>query len=208
MYQYFLTHKDQKILLFESKNKFKTEAQCLKQYEKGLVASRYSFDRSRIDQVWSELMLSELIRLSDPVELVRVLCANGAMIKCTKLISTTVLKKSYNAVLYFVEVLQRETSNLDRFVIGHYYTTIKLNADRQFPKLCKLLETDLNLPVGTFQVELSKLFYKGFRVISFEHGKKTVLAQNDLNTKIIRGIGNEDTLFYVGLAEALDNGDF
>lgn len=77
-----------------------------------------------------------------------------------------------------------------------------MNADQQFPKLCKLLELDLNLIPGCFQAELSKLFYSGCKIVSSSPGRRLVLAQNDLLTNTLRGTGNEETLFYVGLADA------
>ena len=152
--------------------------------------------------LWSELSLCGLTGLVNPVELLRVLCAHGANIQCVGKPGAVALKKSYKSVVYFVEVSQRETAGLNKLIIGHYYTTARLSADQQFPKFCRLVERDYGFPVGHFQVELSKLFYTGYTTVSIVRGRRLVLAQNDLINNTLRGAGNEETLFYVGLAEA------
>ena len=200
MYEYFLVHNEYKIFLFESDVQFKTEAQGLKQYKKGLYTGHDSCSITRINQVWSELALCGLTGLASPVELMRVLCAFGAKIQCVGKSSVLVLKKSYKPVIYFVEISQIETSDSNELVIGHYYTTVRLNVDQQFPKFCKLLELDLKLAPGRLQAELSKLFYSGYKINSLASDGGLVLAQNNLLTNTLRGTGNEETLFYVGLA--------
>lgn len=202
MHQYFLIHNKYKIFLFESDILFKTEAQCLKQYEKCVCTNHVACTISIISQVWLELELYGLTGQVSPVELIRVLCAFGAKIQSVDKSGTIVHKKSYKPVIYFVEVSQRETADLNKMMLGHYYTTSRLNADQQFPKFCKLLERDYGFPVGHFQVELSKLFYMGYTMFSIVYGRRLVLAQNDLNNNTLRGTGNEETLFYVGLVDA------
>lgn len=201
MYQYFLTHNDYRIFLFESHIQFRTEAQCLKQYEKGLYMGHDLCSITRISQVWPELALSGLTGEVHSVELIKVLCANGAEIQCVSKSRRAVLKKSYRPVTYFAEVSQRETHCSDELLIGHYYTTTRLSSDRQFPKFCKLLELDLKLETGHMQAELSKLFYSGYKIKSLCPKGGLVLAQNDLSTNTLRGNGAEETLFYVGLAK-------
>ncbi len=202
MHQYFLTHNDYKIFLFESDVLFKTEARCLKQYEKCLYTGYDSCSVARINQVWSELALCGLVGRVRPVELIRVLCANGAEIQRVGISRALVLKKSYKPVVYFVEVSQRETAGLNKLIIGHYYTTARLSADQQFPRFCRMLELDLQLASGCVQVELSKLFYSGYKINSLAPEGGLVLAHHDLLTNTLRGTGNEETLFYVGLADA------
>ena len=200
--QYFLIHNKYKIFLFESNIQFKTEAQCLKQYQKDLYVSHDSRSVARINQVWLELALCGLTGLASPVELIRVLCAFGAKIQCVGKSSALVLKKSYKPTVYFVEISQKGTSGLNELLIGHYYTTVRMNADQQFPKFCKLLELDLKLETGRMQAELSILFYSGYKINSLCSGGRLVLAQNNLITNTLRGTGHEETLFYVGLADA------
>lgn len=200
MYQYFLTHNDHKIFLFESDIKFKTEAQCLKQYGKGQYADHDSRSITRISQVWSERALCGLTGKTSPVEVIRVLCAFGAKIQCVGNCRTVFLQKSYSPVAYFAEVSPRETYGSDELMIGHYYTTARLDADRQFPKFCKLLELDLKLRTGSIRDELSKLFYSGYKIHSLTPEGGLVLAQNNLLKNTLRGTGSEETLFYVGLA--------
>ena len=202
MNKYFLVCESHKIFLFESYIQFKTEAQCLNQYEKELYTGYDSCSIARIKQVWSELALCGLVGRMHPVELIRVLCANGAKIQSGGKSRALFLKKSYKPVVYFVEVLRGETSDLNKLIIGHYYTTARLNADQQFPKFCKLLELDLDLKRGHLRVELSKLFYSGYKIVSLAPGRRLVLAQNDLINNTLRGTGNEEALFYVGLADA------
>ncbi len=202
MHHYFLVYNEYKIFLFESDIQFKTEAQCLKQYEKGLHTGHDSCSIARINQVWSKLALCGLLGRAHSAELIRVLCANGAEIQRVGKSRALVLKKSYIPVVYFAEVSKRETAGLNKLIIGHYYTTARLSADQQFPKFCKLLERELNLNVGRLRVELSKLFYSGYKIVSFVPEGMLVLAQNDLLANTLRGTGNEEALFYVGLADA------
>jgi hypothetical protein len=201
-YLYFLVHNEYKIFLFECGIQFKTEAQSLKQYENGLYTGHDSCSITRISQVWSELSLCGLTGQVSPVELIRVLCAYGANIQCVGKPHAVALKKSYKPVVYYVEISQRETYELNELIIGHYYTTARLSADQKFPKFCRMLELDLDLKRDHFQTELSKLFYSGYKIVSLVSGCRLVLAQKDLLMNTLQGTGNEETLFYVGLADA------
>ncbi|MBL7557212.1 MAG: hypothetical protein JNM24_15405 [Bdellovibrionaceae bacterium] len=94
-YKYFLVWKNLQIPLFESQFRFNIEDQCLKHYEKGLARGMFAFNRTGVDQVWSELALWGLIGRICPIELARILCAFGCGLVAHNKNNTWALSKSF-----------------------------------------------------------------------------------------------------------------
>lgn len=221
-YKYFLTWKNCEIYLFESQFQFMSQDNCLIHYEKGLARGLFSFDRSKINQVWSELGLWGLIGRAYPVELVRILCAFGCRLKSSDFIGKAViLKKSYFPVTYYLVASPFKTEHVrsifdrpfevgsdikipllfemsDRLLLGNYYITRDRDADVQMPHFCKLLDLDLCLAAGEIQSVLSKLFFKKYKLVGECVSSCITLAENDLTRDVIRGYGLENSLFYIG----------
>ena len=221
--QYFLVHNDKKIFLFESQLQFFSEHDCLRHFEKGIAKSLFTFDRSRVDQVWCELKLWGLLGRKRPVELVRTLCGFGCDIQMRTDFEIISLQKSFYPVTYCIPLEQLDIESLrhfyhrpitqgdedhipllleleDRLVIGHYYTTSQSCADQQLIQLCGFLEEDMCLELGMIQTVLSDLFYAGQKIMAAVPNGNVVLAENDLKENIIRGAANECSLFYASKA--------
>lgn len=218
MQQYFLVHNGQKVFLYTDTAPYRSEAECLNQYEKGLASGQYSFNRSKINQVWSELAIWTLIGRVYPVELLRVLCANGANIEVGR--TGKILQKSYAPVKYSIPMRKHEyqfikptlemsfgfETNIhlncffwseDKLNLGVFYCSVKETADSDFPRYCNMLEREMLLPAKEVHRIISRLFNLGFKITA-EHSVRTeILAQSNLINKMIYGVYNHDTVCYL-----------
>lgn len=222
-YKYFLTWKDSEVSLFESQFQFLAQDVCLAHYEKGLARGLFSFDRSRINQVWSELGLWGLIGRLRPVELVRILCAFGCEIKIVRNCKRQLIQKSFRPVTYILpfarseqkHVLRQNRIRLEpgtnryipiflvldkRLVIGNYYLTSDTDVDSQFPKFCSQLESDSCLPRNSIRICVFNLFWHGFNIQAQDQSKYSVIVQRDVQKNILRGLHCEETLKYLSAA--------
>lgn len=158
-----------KIFLFKSQFQFLNEEQCLKHYEKGISKGLFCFDRSRINQVWSELGLWGLVGRAYPVDLVRILCAFGCNLAVESKSACEILIKTFSPVTYSILISNYTMATPDEShitlsegvevpifidiggqkIIGHFYTTNTNDADTQFPKFCQMLEHDECLSRGS-----------------------------------------------------------
>ena len=221
MFQYYLVHGSNRILLFESQFDFSTEESSLRYFERGLAKGLFTFDRARIDQVWSELGLWGLIGRICPVELVRVLCAFGCELQMTdQCCRHRRQRKSFRPVTYFVSVPEEFHSSLrymyswpvegepdeyisvllelaDRIVLGSFYVGYNETFDSQFPIFCDLLEQDLCLPRDIVRSSLFNLFWAGHHILAQGERSEVALATRNCSADSIRGVGNEETLFYL-----------
>ena len=220
MFQYSLIFGSTQIFLFESQFQFLTEEASLHYYEKGLAKGLFSFNRARIDQVWSGLGLWGLIGRICPVELVRVLCAFGCGLEVVYPGASAPLAKSFLPVTYFIPVNEdlrphirhiyhwplepNSTEHIPilleldkRLAIGSSYTTLDNDVDFQFPQFCRLMERDLCLPVDSIRLSLLALFNEGFTIIAETREKRMVLAHRDCAGETIYGFSCDQTLFYL-----------
>lgn len=209
-----------RIFLFESQFQFLNEEVCLNHYEKGFARGLFQFDRSKINQVWTDLYLWGLIGRIYPVELVRILCAFGCNLVVEYEKDSQTLIKSFSPVIYMVPIKAGEQPHYrhlyhaslengtegqiplflelaDKLIIGSYYTTHNTDVDSQFPKFCKLLETDWCIGNGKFQRSLFELFYEGFPIIAQRAAEDVTLVENDFSNDTLRGYGAEESLFFV-----------
>lgn len=222
MYQYYLVFGSTKIFLFKSQFQFLTEEASLHHYEKGLAKGLLSFNRARIDQVWSELALWGLIGRICPIELVRILCSFGCdLVVFHKGISQN-LEKSFHPVTYFIPVSVVEQQMIhhfyhsplepdspedislflqldDRLLIGNFYCTSDSDADSQFPLLCKLLERDMCLPQNVVNHSMILFFENGYELSAQLEDATVILAVLNKTSGIIRGCYEEATLEFLGL---------
>lgn len=221
-FRYFLVWKEFEILLFKSQFYLRNEAQCLRHYEKGIERKIFEFDRARINRIWSELSLWGLVGRTCPVELVRILCAFGCEIRLVRdgeVLST--LQKSFWPVTYFIPVAQavqpfirhmyhlplepNSTEHIpilleldQRVVVGSFYFTSEADVDFQLPRLCRLMEYDLCLPVDCIRRALSALFSDGHKVVAESEEGCVVLAYRDRLNGILHGFNADQSLFYIG----------
>lgn len=223
MFQYYLIGGSKRILLFESQFQFLTEEASLSHYEKGLAKGLFSFDRARIDLVWTTLGLWGLIGRVYPVELVRVLCAFGCTIlRAVDLRPNGILAKSFEAATFVIPVRSDQLLAVrcdyqfalesgaqevvpvlleleDRLVVGSYYTTPTLGPDEQFPKFCAMLEEDCCLPKDCLKTSVFRLFCKGFSLVAKTDLSDIELASSNSNADVIRGFKDDLSLFYLGV---------
>lgn len=218
MHHYFLVQNGQRVFLYTDTSPYRSEAECLNQYEKGLASGQYSFNRSKINQVWSELAIWILIGRVYPVELLRVLCANGANIEVG--CNGEILQKSYTPVKYSIPMQKHEYQiikptlemslgfetniNLnffswseDKLNLGVFYSSVKKSADSDFPRYCNMLEHEMLLPAKEVHRIISRLFNLGFKITAEHNVRIEILAQFDLTNKIIYGVCNHDTVCYL-----------
>lgn len=220
MFRYYLENGSVRLFLFESQFQFLTENSCLLHYEKGLSKGLFQFDRSGINQVWSELALWGLIGRICPIELVRILCAFGCDLVVHHKNNSRSLEKSFIPVTYFIPMDASEQPHYRHFyhvpleggpedqiplflelaeklVIGSYYTTPSYDLDFQFPAFCKLLEKDWCIEPGNFRRSLFELFNEGYPIVAQAIAKDVTLVEKDCVNDILRGCGAEESLFYV-----------
>ena len=218
MFSFHLYFGSIKIFLFESQFQFLNEDQCLRHYEKGLASGLFSLDRSRINQVWSELGLWGLIGRAFPVELVRILCAFGCEIAMFDGYRTQAIQKSFQPVTFLIPLTRHERKHVGklntiqlgpnrgisifleldkRLVIGNYYITSGTNTDSQFPKFCKQLESDCCLPHNSIRACLFKLFWSGYKILAQDQGRNSIIVQRDVQKDVLRGLHCEETLRYL-----------
>lgn len=218
MHKYFLIHNGQRIFLYTDIAPYKSEAECLNRYEDGLASGQYSFNRSKINQVWSELMTWGLVGRSYPIELLKVLCANGANIESSQ--NNLILQKSFAPVKYVVPVQQNELEIIkpilklslglisdvslecfywseNKLNFGVFYIATDENADSNFPKYCNLIEKEMLLPANEVHKIISRLFNLGFKIVAEHKNISEIIAHFDLNNKIIYGIHSQDTIAYL-----------
>lgn len=227
MYQYRLSYGSYEVILFESQFQFLQEGHALSHYEKGLTKKLFSFDRTQINQVWSELKLWGLIGRICPVELVRIMCAHGCSLsQSDELGDRLTLKKSYYPINYYTNINQIEyeivqsclnifldgqTESVvqpfifmdDRLFFGSFYVDLELDPDSSFPKFCQLLEKDMCLPQDSIRQVLSKLLFLGYPVIVTDGANESILAKYDTENKLLNGPGSQQTLLYVGNAKPI-----
>lgn len=220
MYQYFLAKGSERIFLFESQFQFLTEDTSLSHYEKGLVKGLFKFDRSKINQIWTELSLWGLIGRAYPVELVRILCAFGCDLVVEHENDSQRATKSFSPVTYMVPITTGEQPHYrhlyhgtldassanhipfflelsDKLVIGSYYTTLNGDVDSQFPIFCGHLEADMCLKHGCIRQSLFELFSEGLSIVSEDKFICRILARKDDEHDVIIGDLSEQTLFYI-----------
>ena len=227
MYNYVFKLNDKRTFLFKSQFLFHSEKDCLSHYKKGILAGLFSINIYEFNQYWAELALWGLLGRCESVDLLNTLCAHGGRIAAFKeSLEKELLEQSFKSVQFHIKMTRSEfqivekilgiplgkggfrvypflyLQEIETLIIGSYFLDDEMNSDLSFPIFIKKLEKDHCFERGAIQKVLVQLFYLGFKIEALEESGKKVLAEYDLQNLIIKGEGNEETLFYVGLSKA------
>lgn len=194
MVSYFFEINGQRIFLFKSQFIFQTDVTCLNHFERGLRAGIFKLDLSSVIQLWaySGLVLWGLIGRSNPVDLIRILSANGGLIKTDEnLIEGDWIVNLITPIQYYVPISSSEYKVVEpiikiplgggtgiginpfifleeKLILGSYFLEKGKDADTSFPFYCQSLEKDHSFPQNSIRCLLEKLFFLGFKFEAIE----------------------------------------
>lgn len=229
MVRYFFEINGQKIFLFKSQFVFRTDVDCLNHYERGVKAGIFNLNLSNVIQLWSSsgLALWGLVGRTRPVELIRILKANGGRINTNEsFVEDDRFVNLITPVQYLVPMSMSEYEIVepiiniqlgggtdiginpflfleDKLVLGSCYLEKGKNSDSSFSFYCQSLEKDHCFPHNSIRYLLAKLFFLGFKFEAKDNNKMITLAEYDLQNLVIKGASNEQALFYITGAKAI-----